>query len=255
MPRTILTAGVPAIWQTVEILSSIGSGGAPNRTAVGLEPGTQWRRDHLLLAVGARSVKYVAGSVVCEQDLDGFLREQYSDALESQQRAPAWMLGLSRYEIPFCMTLAGRLAPAWGGNLAVCPFLDRFGFFYRANRTHLELAARELHHVLDGLFAVQSWPGLFGVLLDAMGEGAAQSLPRGIAATDIASFLGRLLVGNGPEEVSLARLPELLHTLQEMPTGPAEACRRIPHYRRILENLERSCQRVSPVLAQLRAAL
>jgi hypothetical protein len=214
----------------------------------------RWRGDHLLLSVGLRSVKYAAGNAICEQDIDGFLREQ-DPVVESQGRQPLWMRGLSRYDIPFCMSLAGGMAMAWGTNLAVCPFLDRFSVFYRSNRTHLELAARELRLVLEGLFAVQSWPALFGVLLDAMGEDAAFSLPRGATSTDIASFLGRLLVGTGPREVSVSNLPELLHTLLEMPTGPAEACLRIPHYRRILESLEHSSQRVSPVLAQLRAAL
>jgi hypothetical protein len=220
-----------------------------------LRPGTQWRADRMLLSTGARSVTFVAGSTVCEQDVDGFFREECPPGADSDFRKPSWKLGLSRYELPFCLHLAAGLAAGWESHLPVCVFLERFTSFYRSNRTRVELAARELHFVLDGLFAVQPWPGLFQVLLDAMGEQAAFSLPKGVSAGDVASFLARLLIGAGPAEVSLARLPELLHTLRGLPTGPAEAFLRTPHHRRILENLERSTARVTPVLDQLRQAL
>jgi len=47
--------------------------------------------------------------------------------------------GLSPYEMPFCMGLAGELPPAWPGFVSACAFLDRFSHFYRGNRTRIEL--------------------------------------------------------------------------------------------------------------------
>ncbi len=209
----------------------------------------------MLLSSSYRSVKFAVGTTVCEQDLTGFLADEYPAAAAPGARMGPWTLGLSQYEMPFCLYLAGGLAPGWGGHLPVCRFLERFTSFYRNNRTHIELAARELHHVVDGLLALQPWPALFRFLLDTMGEQSDSAIPKGVSAKDVAGFLGRLLIGKGPAQVSLGGLPELLHTIRELPTGPAVACLRIPHYARIMENLERAAARVTPVVNQLRDAL
>ena len=208
-----------------------------------------------MLWSSGRSVKFVVGSTLCEEDVPGFLRAESLSTPSMDTRKPAWMVGLSRYEMPFSMSLAARLSAGWESHLPVCQYLNRFSWFYRNNRTRIELAARELRLVLEGLFAVQSWPSLFRLLLDVMGERAATILPRGTSDADVAFFLGGLLVGTGPTPVSLAGLPEMVHNLRELPTGPAEACLRIPHYHRILDNLERSAERATPVVDQLCSAL
>jgi hypothetical protein len=76
-----------------------------------------------------------------------------------------------------------------------------------------------------------------------------------MAAIDVGAFLGRLLIGTGDSQVTLARLPQCLRAMREPPTVEAEECMGIPQYQRMSEKLERSAERVSPVLQQLRNAL
>jgi hypothetical protein len=252
MSRSVLAVGIAAVRQSVEILASVQIGDA---SGVMLEPGAQWRGDRMLLSVGAASVRFVAGSTLYEQDQDGFLLEEFpGSGTAGTQQAP-WLMGLSRFEMPLCMGLAGTLAPAWTDTTSACSYLDRFSHFYRNNRTHVELAARELRYVLEGLFALQHWPALFASLMDSMGDRARGSLPNGMAAMDVGAFLGRLLIGTGDSQVTLARLPQCLRAMREPLTAEAEECMGIPQYQRMIENLERSAERVSPVLQQLRDAL
>ena len=247
-----MATGLLAVRQSVEILAS-----APVGDALGavLQPGSQWRRDRMLLSVEGESVKFVAGNTLYEQDQDGFLIHEFQSGEPVSVRRASWLLGLSRYEMPFCMSLAGTLALASGDSILACPFLERFSYFYRSHRPKLDVAARELRHVLEGLFALQRWPAMFTLLMDSMGPQARLSLPRGVAATDVASFLGRLLIGAGPDRVTVASLPSLVRSMRGAPSEQTEECLRIPQYRRMLENIELSAERVTPLLDNLRAGL
>jgi hypothetical protein len=91
--------------------------------------------------------------------------------------------------------------------------------------------------------------------MDSMGELARGSLPKGLAAADLGAFLGRLLIGTQDSRLTLARVPECVRAMYEPPTPLAEDCLRIPHYRRMLKNLERFTESAAPLMEQLRAAL
>jgi hypothetical protein len=151
------------------------------------------------------------------------------------------------------MGLAGELPPAWPGIASACAFLDRFSHFYRSHRTRIELAGRELRYVAEGLLALQHWPALLALVMDSMGEMA--SLPKGLAGADLGAFVGRLLIGTPHRRITLARVPECMRAMYELTTPPAEECLRIPHYRRMLQNLERSAEAAAPLMEQLRAEL
>ncbi len=215
----------------------------------------RWHGDRLLLSAHTDAVRFAAGSILYEQDLDGFLASEYPPEVAAAARKVPWLAALSRYELPFSMRLAGRLVLVWGENLAVCAFLERFGFFYSGNRMHLEAATRELRLVLDGLLTLRSRPALSGPLAESLGEVAAAWLSQaGAAGEDVPAFLGRLLAE--PAGVCpLPRLPEALRALAASPREPVRECLRVPHYRRALETLERSAERAAPLLERLRAAM
>jgi hypothetical protein len=219
-----------------------------------LSPGAQWGGDRMLLSVSAASVKFVAGSTLYEQDQEGFLMDESRVGISSSRPA-AWLRGISLYDMPFCMGLASALAPAWTATFATCSFLERFSLFYRINRGTVESASIELRYVLDGLYAARRWPSLFIPLMQAMGEGALASLPKGVAAADIGAFLGRLLAPNRQGSVALDQVPQCLRDAREKQAAEPEEWERIPQYKRTIESLERSAARVAPLIEHLRAAL
>jgi hypothetical protein len=243
--------GLDSVRKTVEILAGLEIGKV---TGVGLASGAQWRADCMLLSVKDGSVQFVVGSTLYRQDQADFLQAEYPVGGASPSRAP-WLQGLSPYEMPFCMGLAGELPLAWPGIVSACAFLDRFSHFYRSHRPRIELAGRELRYVAEGLLALQHWPALFAMVMDSMGELARGSLPKGLAAADLGAFLGRLLIGAQDSGITLARVPECVRAMNEPPTPLAEDCLRIPHYRRMLKNLERFTESAAPLIEQLRAAL
>lgn len=249
MSRNIVAVGLSAVQKSVEILATAQ---ICDPASVTLEPGCQWRGDRMLLSVSAATVKFVAGSTLYEQDQDGFLVEEFQEGGPGAARQATWLRGLSRYEIPFCMGLAGTLAMEWTDTVSACPFLERFSNFYRNHRTQVELAARELRFVLEGLVAMRRWPALFGPLMESMGPQAQWSLPKGLSATDLGAFLGRLLIGSGESRVTLEGLPACIQGMREPVTPQLEECLSIPQYRRILDNLERAAERIAPLLTQLR---
>ena len=251
MPRSVIALGLDAVRKTVEILAVAEIGKA---TGGGLASGTQWGGDCMVLSIEGGSVQFVVGSTLYRQDQAAFLLAEFPAGGASTSRA-SWLLGLSPYEMPFCMGLAGELLQAWPGIASACAFLDRFGHFYRSHRTRIELAARELRFVADGLLALQRWPALFEPVMDSLGELARGSLPKGLAAADLGAFVGRLLIGAQDGRIVLARVPDCVRAICEPPTPPAEECLRIPQYRRMLKNLERFAESAAPLIEELRAGL
>jgi hypothetical protein len=236
LSRSVLAAGMQGVRQSLEILGSAGVGGAAGRT---LAPGWQWRGDRMLLSVDLASVKFVAGTTLYQEDQESFLLSEFVGSGETIARQAPWLRGLSRYEIPFCMGLAGGLASAWPDTTSTCALLERFSNFYRNHRTQLESAARELRYILEGIFALQHWPALFEDLMQSIGPGARASLPRGLAEADVGTFLGRVLADRS---IALRGLP--LSVSME-----------VPHYRRAIERLGTSAERVAPIVERLRDAL
>ncbi len=243
--------GKDAVRKTAGILALADIGKV---TEVGLAPGAQWGGDRMLLSVADGSVQYVVGNTLYKQDQAGFLLAGFPAGDEPATRA-SWLQGLSPYEMPFSMGLARELPAAWPGMVSACAFLDRFSHFYRSHRTRIELAGRELRYVAEGLLALQHWPALFAAVMDSMGEMSRQSLPKGLAAADLGAFVGRLMIGAQQNRIRLDRVPECLRAMCQPPTPPAEDCLRIPHYRRMLKNLERYTESAAPLIEELRAAL
>jgi len=251
LPRSVIAVGLDAVRKTVEILAVVEVGKV---TSVGLASGALWGGDRMLLSVEGGSVRFVVGDTLYKQGQADFLLAEFPAGGASPNR-PSWLQGLAAYEMPFCMGLAGELPLAWPGIVSACAFLDRFSHFYRSHKTTIELAGRELRYVAEGLLALQHWPALFALVMDSLGGLAHGSLPKGLAVADLGAFLGRLLIGTQHSRISLARVPECVRAMYEPPTPPAEACLRIPHYRRMLKNLERSAEAVAPLIEQLSAAL
>jgi hypothetical protein len=196
----------------------------------------------------------VVGNTLYEQDQSGFLLAEFPAGGAAPNRA-SWLQGLSPNEMPFCMGLAGELTLAWPGTVSACAFLARFSHFYRSQRPRIELAARELRYVAEGLLALQHWPELLALVMDSMGELGPACLPKRLAAAELGAFLGRLLVGTQQNRITLARVPECVRAMSEPPTPAAEDCLRTPHYRRMLKNLERFAESAAPLIDQLCAAL
>ena len=243
--------GPDAVRKTAEILALAETG---KETGGGIAPGLQWGGDRMALAVSGDCVQFVAGNTLYKQGQTDFLAAEFPAGSASPRRAP-WLQGLTPYEMPFCMALAKELPPAWPGIISVCAFLDRFSHFYRANRNRIELAGRELRYVAEGLLALQHWPELFDMVMDSMGGPARESLPKGLADSDMGAFLGRLLIGAQDARITLARLPECLRAIYDPPIPAAEDCLRIPHYRRMLRSTERFAESAAPVVEQLGSAL
>ena len=208
----------------------------------------------MLLSVQGETVKYVAGNTLYTEDQDGFLLREFPADGSVSARQATWLIGLTRYEIPFCMGFAGALAQSPADTVSTCPFLERFSYFYCAHRTHAEAAARELRHVLESLFAFQRWPAIYRVLMDAMGDQASAVLPKGLSPIDIGFFLGRLLTGGAERQLTLAGLPAAVRTIRNSEEEHAD-CLRMPQYRRLLDNLERSTERSAQQLEDLGEAL
>lgn len=251
MPRSVIAVGLDAVRKTVAILADVEIGEV---TGVGLTSGAQWGGDRMFLSVEDGSVQFVVGSTLYRQDQADFLLAEFPAGGAPPGRAP-WLQGLSPYEMPFYLGLAGELPLAWPGIASSCAFLDRFSHFYRGHRTRIEVAGRELRYVAEGLLALQHWPPLFAAVMDSMGEAARDSLPTGLAAADLGGFLGSVLTGTQQCRITLARVPECVRAICEPPAPAAEECLRIPHYRRMLERLERSAESTAPLIEQLRAAL
>jgi len=222
-------------------------------TIIGLIPGTQWGGDHLLLSVEDGRVQFVIGSTLYSQDQADFLREEFPARGAFAARA-AWLQGLTRSEMPFCMALAAELPPVWPG-MATCAFLDRFAHYYRSHRTRIELAGREARYIVEGLLALQHWPELLDAVLDAMGEAARWSFPKGLAASDLGAFVGKLLIDTPRDRITLAGVPGAMRAIYEQDTPPSDAYRQIPQYRRTLNKLERHAESATPLIEELRAAL
>ncbi|MDR3700733.1 MAG: hypothetical protein P4L56_13900 [Candidatus Sulfopaludibacter sp.] len=251
MPRSAIAVGPDAIRKAVEILAAAESGSI---TTVGLVSGARWGGDRMLLSVKDGCVQFVAGSTLYGEDPADFLRAEFPAGRASPKRA-ACLQGLSRYEMPFCMGLAGELPPAWPGSASVCAFLDRFSHFYGSHRTRIELVGRELRFVAEGLLVLQHWPALLGAVMDSMGDPARRSFPKGLAAADLGAFAGRLLIGTPDSRVTLAPVPGCVRAILEPATPSTGDYLRIPQYRRALKNLERYAESVAPRIEQLRAAL
>ncbi|MGO9232139.1 MAG: hypothetical protein ACLQKA_23330 [Bryobacteraceae bacterium] len=243
--------GPGAIRKAAEILAVVEIGQA---RGAGLAPGAQWGGDRMLLSVMDGSVQFVVGSTLYRQEQADFLLAEFPAGSASAGPA-SWLRGLSPQEMPFRMGLAAELSPAWPGIASACAFLDRFSHFYRSHRTQIELVGRELRYVAEALLALQHWPELLTAVMDSIGDLARGSLPKGLSEADLGGFLGRLLIGAHRSRISLAGVPQCVRAMCEPPTPPAEACLRIPHYRRMLRNLERHTESAAPLMEQLCAAL
>lgn len=251
MGQTIVAIGRSAVREAARILAAGEAGIIPDAH---LRPGAAWRGDCLLLLVGRDSVKFLSGNVLYEEDLAGFFRREFLSGEQPLPGRAPWLAGLLPHEMPFSMGVAAALALACDETASGCAFLERFGCYYCTHRTLIEEAARELHHVLDGLFSLQQQPAMLTQCLDSMGEPAWSCLPKGVEPADVGSFLGRFLTGSGSEEVSLANLPSAVRQLRESPDEEVALALRLPHLRRMLETLEQSAERAAPVVARLREA-
>lgn len=251
LPRNVIAVGLEALRKTVEILADVEVGKQP---AAALACGVQWGADRMILSIADGCVRFVIGNMLYRQDQADFLVAEFPVRGAFPRRA-AWLEGLPRYEMPFCMGLAGELPPAWPGITSACAFLDRFSHFYQSHRTLIELARRQLLFVAEGLLALQRWPSLLGPVMDSMGERGQGSLPRGLGAADLGAFLGRLLIGAQRSGITLARVPDCVRVLCEPDAPRAEECLRIPQSRRMLTNLERFAESVAPLIERLGAAL
>lgn len=244
--------GLDAVRKTIEILAVVEIGKA---TGAGLASGGQWGGDRMVVSARYGSVQFVVGNTLYRQHEAEFLQAEFPAGGAPVSRA-SWLQGMSPYEMPFCMGLAGELPPAWPGIASACAFLDRFGHFYRNHRPRIELAGRDLRYVAEGLLALQHWwPALLDAVMDSMGEQAHGILPKGLAAIDLGAFVGRLLIGAQQRRITLAGVPECVRALCEPPTPLVEECLRIPHYRRIVKNLERFTELAAPLIEQLSTAL
>ena len=251
MPPTVIAIGPEAIRRAVVILAA-GEIGQPRGGA--LEPGAQWGGDRMLLSVGSGSVQFVVGSLLSVQDLAGFLLAEFPPGSAPPRRAP-WLMGLSAYEAPCFMALAEELAQFWPGTRTACGFLERYGHFYGLHRPPIGRAVSELRSMVEALLALQRWPEIFERVADAMGTAVEESLPTGFSDADMGAFLGRLMMGAQAGRVTLARLPACLRAIREesRPHGPQAAeCLRIPHYRRMIERLERVSESAARLIEQLR---
>jgi hypothetical protein len=249
--RTVVAVGRMAIRQAASILAGGFAASASGRAP---RPGAQWRADRLLLSVDRKSVKFLAGNVLYEEDLDGFLKHEVPSGAPAGASQAGWLAGLSRFEMPFSMSLAATLALASDESVSGCFFLERFSCFYCNHRTHIELAARELRPVLERLFGLRQWPALFASCLDSMSELAHSSLPKGVTPPDVAAFLGRLLIGTGRDQITLADLPATVRELRQSPSEETLQFLRVPHLSRMLDTLEHFSGRAAPLLDRLRAA-
>ncbi|HUI54281.1 MAG TPA: hypothetical protein VLY04_04880 [Bryobacteraceae bacterium] len=208
----------------------------------------------MLLSIDRASVRCLAGNILYEEDLAGFLKREFPSGGPPEARKAPWFALLSRQEMPFCISLVATLVQTSEDNVPGCLFLERFSRFYSGHRSEVQLAARELRLVLDGLFALQQAPALFATCMDSMGPLARVSLPRGVALSDVGSFLGRLMIGAGRDQISLAELPSVVRGIRQSSAEEAQRFLQIPHRRRMLETLERSAESVAPLLDRLRAA-
>ena len=251
LPRSVIAVGDDAIRRTVEILASVESGRVSDAR---LRSGVQWDGDRMLLSAHDGWVQFVAGNTLYRQDQAEFLLAEFPAGCALPGRARG-LQGLPAGELPFCMGLAGELPRAWPGIVSACAFLDRFSHFYRSHRPRIELAGRELRYVAEGLLVLQHWPALFGAVMNAMGDMAPACLPKGLSAADLGAFTGRLLIGLRDGRIGLSRVPDCVRSLCEPPGAAAEDCLRVPHYRRMLRNLERYTESAAPLMEQLRAAL
>ena len=244
MARTVIATGREAVRQSASSLAvSLASA-----VAGPLRPGAQWRFDHLLVSAGRNSVRFLAGSVLYEEDLESFATREFPSGGDAA--SGRWLEGLSRHEIAFFMGLAGTLIGFEDESAAGCSFFGRFSFYYGRHRTGIELAARELRYVLDGLFALMRFPGLFAACMGTMGPQAQASLPKGVSQRDIASFLGWLLAS---EQVAIGGLPATVRSFRQATEGEAAEVRKVPHLALAMEKLERAAARAAPVIDLLRA--
>lgn len=203
----------------------------------------------MLLSLDGGFVQFVAGSTLYKQDRAGFLLAELPGG--ETPKPASWLRGLPADETPFLLSFARELIPLWPGTPTACGFLDRFGHFYRCHRPRIALAAREVRTIAEGLMGLQRWPALFEQILDAMGEPALASLPKGVADADLGAFLGRLLIGAQTGQITLARIPECLRAMCEPPAPDAEECLRIPHNRRMVAKLERATESAARLIERL----
>ncbi len=248
MARRVIALGPDAIRRAVAILAA-GEIGEPQGGP--LASGDWWGGDRMLLSVNGDSVRFVAGSTLYEQDHVGFLLQEFP-AGSAPPRRTFWLRGLSTYETPLFLALAGELVRHWPGTGTACGFLDRYGHFYCSYRPRIERAARELRTVAEGLLALQHWPALFDLVMDSMGHATPGILPKGTADADLGAFLGRMIMGAQAGQITLDRVPAAVRALRDPPVPQAEECLRIPHYRRMLEKVERGAASAALLIEQLR---
>jgi len=247
----VVAVGRSAVRQAASILAAGRAGGA---SGCAPRPGAQWRADRLLLSVDRKSVKFLAGNALYAEDLDGFLKHEFPSGVPAGASQAGWLAGLSRFEMPFSMSLAATLALECDESISGCSFLERFCCFYCNHRTHLESAARDLRHVLEGLGGLRQWPTLFTSCLDCMGERARSSLPNSVTPPDVAAFLGRLMLGTGRDRITLADLPATVRELRQSPSEETLQFLRVPHLSRMLDRLEHFAGSAAPLVDRLRAA-
>jgi hypothetical protein len=255
LPKSVVAVGPDAVRKTVDTLAAVELGKFP---LAGLSSGDQWGGDRMLVSVQGGSVQFVIGNTLYRQDRADFIRAEFPAGTAAPRRG-SWLQGLSAHEMPYYFGLAGELPPAWPGIASAAAYLDRFSHFYRSHRTGIQLAGRKLRYVAEALLALEHSPPLFAIVLDSMGELAHASLPKGLSAADMGSFVGTLLIGIQQERAILWQLPECVRALSEPVKAPAEAPAqawlRSPHYRRMLKNLEDYAESAAPLIAQLGKAL
>lgn len=208
----------------------------------------------MLLSLDQDFARFVSGTILYKQDRESFFLAERTPPEESPKRPP-WLRGLSAYETPFFLRLARELVEFRPETVTACDFLARFGHFYAGHRSKIEESTRALRTIVEGLLAVQRWPAIFEPLMDAMGEPAFASLPKGLAVGDLGAFLGTLLMGAQSGQLTLVRVPEVLRAMREPPAPRLDECRRIPHCWRMVEKLEPAAESAARLIEEMRRAL
>jgi len=250
MAQTVIAVGRLAVIQSASILAA-SQRGAPHTA---LRPGIQWRHDRMLLSLDQGSVRFLVGNILYKEDMESFLSREFSSRPPSSFAKAPWLASVSEDDMPFCMSMASAMALAAEGSVSACAFLERCSCFYCAHRAHLEQVAGDMRHFLQALFILRRQPKLFKLCIDSMGKQAPSSVPNAITRPEVGSFLGRLLIGIGADQLDLANLASTVREMRQSPPEAAQEFLSVPHHQRTLDTLESFAERAVPQLQPLRQA-
>lgn len=173
------------------------SGGAMGE--IELRPGTIWSGDRMLVVASPMTVDYTVGDRLYEWGTGSFIRDEWLNALSRGAARAMPMVYLAQVEITF---LTALFVP-W--QIVLGMFVAKTAFFYSRHKDLLDRAVRNSPNVMRLILEFQKrCPTLFDKLCLTAGKNVLVNFPRGVAAEDVAYFLGRVLGNYG-----IAGLPEV----------------------------------------------